>query len=131
MLAAHIQTKLVGFIQHIADKKFNESIVLLKEKNILPAICGRVCPQEIQCEGLCIVGKRGEPVAIGNLERFVADWERENGTGDLPPTLQTAEVSGTLPRVSLADAVTRFERDMIADARDELRREFGDDTLRV
>jgi glutamate synthase (NADPH/NADH) small chain len=44
-----------------------------------------VCPQEIQCEGLCIVGKKGEPVAIGNLERFVADWERENGTGALPP----------------------------------------------
>jgi glutamate synthase (NADPH/NADH) small chain len=44
-----------------------------------------VCPQEIQCEGVCIVGKKGEPVAVGNLERFAADWERENGTGELPP----------------------------------------------
>ena len=49
-------------------------------------MCGRVCPQEIQCEGVCIVGKKGDPVAIGNLERFAADWERENGTGALPPT---------------------------------------------
>ena len=55
------------------------------ERNALPAVCGRVCPQESQCEGNCIVGKRGEPVAIGNLERFVSDWERENGTGQLPP----------------------------------------------
>ncbi|MFN2356009.1 MAG: NAD(P)-binding protein, partial [Desulfopila sp.] len=54
-------------------------------KNALPAVCGRVCPQEVQCEGKCIVGKKGEPVAIGNLERFCADYEREHGTGELPP----------------------------------------------
>lgn len=49
----------------------------MKEDNLLPAICGRVCPQEEQCEIKCVVGKKNEPVAIGRLERFVADYERE------------------------------------------------------
>ena len=57
----------------------------LWSQNALPAVCGRVCPQEIQCEGKCILGRKGEPVAIGNLERFCADYEREHGTGELPP----------------------------------------------
>ena len=74
-----------GFIKLIKEGEFTRSIRKLWQKNSLPAVCGRVCPQEIQCEGLCIVGKKGEPVAIGHLERFAADWERENGTGELPP----------------------------------------------
>jgi glutamate synthase (NADPH/NADH) small chain len=74
-----------GFIRLIKEGEFTQSIRKLWEKNSLPAVCGRVCPQEIQCEGVCIVGKKGVPVAIGNLERFAADWERENGTGELPP----------------------------------------------
>ncbi|MGD2270497.1 MAG: NADPH-dependent glutamate synthase [Desulfobacterales bacterium] len=74
-----------GFIRHIKEGEFTKSIRKLWEMNSLPAICGRVCPQEIQCEGVCIVGKKGDPVAIGNLERFAADWERANGTGALPP----------------------------------------------
>jgi glutamate synthase (NADPH/NADH) small chain len=74
-----------GFIKLIKEGEFTQSIRKLWEMNSLPAVCGRVCPQEIQCEGLCIVGKKGDPVAIGNLERFAADWERENGTGALPP----------------------------------------------
>ena len=78
-----------GFIQLIKDGDFTKSIRHLWQKNSLPAVCGRVCPQEIQCEGLCIVGKKGEPVAIGNLERFAADWEREHGTGELPPTAES------------------------------------------
>ena len=81
-----VEIDIPGFIQLIKEEKFTESIRHIWQKNSLPAVCGRVCPQEIQCEGLCIVGKKGEPVAIGNLERFVADWERENGTGALPPT---------------------------------------------
>jgi glutamate synthase (NADPH/NADH) small chain len=81
-----VEIDIPGFIQLIKEEKFTESIRLVWQKNSLPAVCGRVCPQEIQCEGLCIVGKKDEPVAIGNLERFVADWERENGTGALPPT---------------------------------------------
>jgi glutamate synthase (NADPH/NADH) small chain len=74
-----------GFIRLIKEGEFTRSTRKLWEKNSLPAVCGRVCPQEIQCEGVCIVAKKSEPVAIGNLERFAADWERENGTGELPP----------------------------------------------
>lgn len=74
-----------GFIQHIKNGDFTKSIRHIWQQNSLPAVCGRVCPQEIQCEGLCILAKKGDPVAIGNLERFAADWERENGTGELPP----------------------------------------------
>jgi glutamate synthase (NADPH) small chain len=74
-----------GFIDLIAQGDMTGAIRNLWTKNALPAVCGRVCPQEIQCEGKCIVGKKGEPVAIGNLERFAADYEREFGTGELPP----------------------------------------------
>ena len=74
-----------AFIAHIKAGEFTKSIRKIWERNALPAVCGRVCPQEIQCEGLCILGKKEEPVAIGNLERFVADHEREYGKGDLPP----------------------------------------------
>ncbi|MBT8347413.1 MAG: NADPH-dependent glutamate synthase [Desulfofustis sp.] len=75
-----------GFIDLISQGDITGSIRNLWSKNALPAVCGRVCPQEIQCEGLCILGKKGDPVAIGNLERYAADWERSNGTGELPPT---------------------------------------------
>ena len=80
-----VSVDIPGFIGLVAKGDFTGAIRNIWSKNALPAVCGRVCPQEIQCEGKCIVGKRGEPVAIGNLERFVADWERENGTGELPP----------------------------------------------
>ncbi|MBA7691078.1 Glutamate synthase [NADPH] small chain [subsurface metagenome] len=65
-----------GFVLHIKEGRFDSALNLLWEKNNLPAICGRVCPQETRCETLCILGKKGEPVAIGRLERFVADWGR-------------------------------------------------------
>ncbi|SDP57030.1 NADPH-dependent glutamate synthase [Desulforhopalus singaporensis] len=74
-----------GFIEKITEGDFTGAIRNLWSKNALPAVCGRVCPQESQCEGRCIVGRKGQPVAIGNLERFCADYERENGTGELPP----------------------------------------------
>ncbi|MGD1987743.1 MAG: NADPH-dependent glutamate synthase [Desulfobacterales bacterium] len=80
-----VEVDIPGFIQLIKEEKFTESIRNIWSKNSLPAVCGRVCPQEIQCEGVCILAKKGDPVAIGNLERFAADWERENGTGELPP----------------------------------------------
>lgn len=80
-----VEVDIPGFINLITEGDFTGAIRDLWGKNALPAVCGRVCPQEIQCEGLCIVGKKGEPVAVGNLERFCADWERENGTGELPP----------------------------------------------
>ncbi len=81
-----VEVDIPGFINLISEGDFTGAIRNLWSKNALPAVCGRVCPQEIQCEGLCIVGKKGEPVAIGNLERFCADYEREYGTGELPPT---------------------------------------------
>jgi len=67
-----------GFIKLIKEGKITESISNIWGKNSLPAVCGRVCPQEMQCEGKCILGKKGDPVAIGNLERFAADYERKN-----------------------------------------------------
>ena len=74
-----------GFIDLLAQGDMSGAIRNLWGKNALPAVCGRVCPQEIQCEGKCIVGKKDMPVAIGNLERFCADYEREHGTGEMPP----------------------------------------------
>ncbi len=79
-----VEVNIPGFIKHVADGDFSAAIGVIWEKNALPAVCGRVCPQEIQCEGLCIVGKKDAPVAIGNLERFVADTERLQGSGELP-----------------------------------------------
>ena len=67
-----------AFISKIKEGNFLESFKILSESTSLPAVCGRVCPQESQCEGTCILGKKGEPVAIGKLERFVADWAIEN-----------------------------------------------------
>lgn len=81
-----VSVDIPGFINLIAEEKFTDAIRNLWGQNALPAVCGRVCPQEIQCEGKCILGKKGEAVAIGNLERFAADWERKSGTGVLPPT---------------------------------------------
>lgn len=68
-----------GFIRKIKEEDFSGAYDILSESNDLPAVCGRVCPQENQCEGKCIRGIKGEPVSIGNLERFVADWGRANG----------------------------------------------------
>ncbi len=79
-----VSVDIPGFIKCIAEGAFDKAIKKLWEKNSLPAVCGRVCPQEIQCEGLCVLGKKGEPVAIGNLERFAADFARTNGSGAMP-----------------------------------------------
>ncbi len=80
-----VEIDIPGFIKYIQEGDFTRAIRHIWQKNSLPAICGRVCPQEDQCEGLCILGKKGEPVAIGHLERFAADHERHYGTGQLPP----------------------------------------------
>lgn len=67
------------FIHLIAEHRFVDALLKLKEYTALPAVCGRVCPQESQCESRCILGKKGEPVAIGRLERFAADYARQHG----------------------------------------------------
>ena len=74
-----VDIDITAFIKFIKEKKFDESIRKLKEKNAFPAICGRVCPQEEQCQKFCVLGIRGQPIAIGRLERYAADWEREHG----------------------------------------------------
>ncbi|MGB9671764.1 MAG: NADPH-dependent glutamate synthase [Candidatus Bathyarchaeales archaeon] len=74
-----VEIEIPAFIKLLREGKFEESIKKIKEKNSLPAICGRVCPQEEQCQKFCVLGKVGDPVSIGRLERFVADWERAKG----------------------------------------------------
>ncbi len=74
-----VNIKIPDFIQLVKQGRFKEAAAKIKEDNFLPAICGRVCPQESQCEAKCVLGIKGEPVAIGRLERFVADWEYEHG----------------------------------------------------
>jgi len=73
-----VEIDIPGFIARIKERDYAGAIRVLRDKNSLPAVCGRVCPQEEQCEKLCILGKKGQPVAIGRLERFAADWERAN-----------------------------------------------------
>ncbi|MFM9413064.1 NADPH-dependent glutamate synthase [Peptococcus simiae] len=73
-----VSVTIPAFIEAVANDDLPLAVERLKEKTSLPAVCGRVCPQENQCEGECILGIKGEPVAIGRLERFVADWEAEN-----------------------------------------------------
>jgi glutamate synthase (NADPH/NADH) small chain len=110
-----------GFVKLIADGKFEEAADRILLVNALPAICGRVCPQETQCEAKCVLGKKGDPLAIGNLERFAADWKRERGTCPLPPapeqTGRRVAVVGSGPAgltcagelISRGHAVTVFE----------------------
>jgi len=83
-----VEINIPEFIKLVAEKNFSEAAKKIKATNSLPAVCGRVCPQEIQCESKCIVGKKGDPVSIGGLERFVADWERDKGKVEAPPRPQ-------------------------------------------
>ena len=77
--ACPVSVKIPQFIQQVAAGDFAAAASIIAEDSSLPAVCGRVCPQETQCEGSCILGVKGESVAIGKLERFVADWSRDNG----------------------------------------------------
>jgi len=79
-----VEIDIPGFIRYLAEGQFGQAIAKIKEKNSLPAICGRVCPQEDQCEMQCVLGKKGQPIAIGYLERFLADYEREKGIQEPP-----------------------------------------------
>ena len=74
-----------GFVKLVAASDFAGAARLIREKNALPAICGRVCPQDDQCEKVCLLGNKGEPLAVGALERFAADFERETDQVTLPP----------------------------------------------
>jgi glutamate synthase (NADPH/NADH) small chain len=74
-----VNIDIPAFIREVAAGEFTKAAAIIKEQNMLPAICGRVCPQEVQCEGECILGLKEKPVSIGELERFVADTERKSG----------------------------------------------------
>jgi glutamate synthase (NADPH/NADH) small chain len=76
-----VEVDIPVFIKHIKAKEYQMAIDVIKKKNNLPAICGRVCPQENQCEKYCVLGKKFAPVAIGRLERFAADWEFDGSIG--------------------------------------------------
>jgi len=116
-----VGVKIPEFIALIEDGKFAAAARKIKETNALPAVCGRVCPQEIQCEIKCVRGKKGESVAIGRLERFCADYERENKLVELPekrpPTGKKIAVVGSGPSgltlagdlIKLGHDVTIFE----------------------
>ena len=96
-----VEVDIPSFVKLIKEGKFIEAAWKVKEKNALPAVCGRVCPQEIQCESLCLLGKKGQPVAIGNLERFVADYEAGEGEIKVPekprPTGRKVAIIGSGP----------------------------------
>ncbi|MEN6394525.1 MAG: NADPH-dependent glutamate synthase [Anaerolineaceae bacterium] len=79
-----VEIDIPGFIQCIAKGDFEQGVKILKSKNSLPSVCGRVCPQEEQCEGGCVLRKKGGEIAIGRLERFLGDWESEQVTKNLP-----------------------------------------------
>ncbi|MBL7125028.1 MAG: NADPH-dependent glutamate synthase [Dehalococcoidales bacterium] len=118
-----VEVDIPGFINAIREGDMPEAVKLLKDKNSLPGICGRVCPQETQCEATCSLAKKDAPIAIGRLERFVADWERANmqSASSLPaqpaPSGKQVAVVGSGPAgltaaadlVKLGHSVTIFE----------------------
>ena len=79
MSGCPVSIDIPGFIKEVEEGNFEEAAKVIAKSSALPAVCGRVCPQESQCEGKCIRGIKGEPISIGKLERFVADWSREHG----------------------------------------------------
>ncbi len=115
-----VEVPIPEFIECIREKKYAEGISTIKSKNALPAVCGRVCPQEEQCQVKCVLGKIGEPVSIGRLERYLADWEHDHGF-QLPekakPTGKKVAIVGAGPAgltaaadlVKLGHEITMFE----------------------
>ena len=79
-----VSINIPAFVHEVKEGNFEKAYQIISESSALPAVCGRVCPQESQCEGVCIRGKKGEAVSIGKLERFVADWAKENGIKPAP-----------------------------------------------
>ncbi len=112
------------FILALREGKIEESARILKSKNALPAICGRVCPQETQCEEVCTLAKKGAPIAIGRLERYVADWELAQSAGSkpkpemAPPTGKRVAVVGSGPAglTAAADLAKRGHKVTIFEA---------------
>ena len=74
-----VGVKVREFVELVAQQDYKGAAAKMREDNVLPAVTGRVCPQEDQCEGACVMGKKFDPLAIGYLERFIADWEASFG----------------------------------------------------
>ncbi|MCK5261017.1 MAG: NADPH-dependent glutamate synthase [Thermoplasmatales archaeon] len=120
VIGCPVEIDIPGFIKHISEGDFDKAVEVLKTKTSLPAVCGRVCPYENQCEGECTLLKIGEPVAIGRLERFLADYEKNKGV-KIPkkgkPTGKKVAVVGSGPAgltcagdlAKMGHAVTVFE----------------------
>jgi glutamate synthase (NADPH/NADH) small chain len=116
-----VDIDIPGFIALMRQGDFIGAIHKIKEKNSLPAICGRVCPQEVQCEASCVLSKKGQPIAVGRLERFVADYEFQQGDIRVPktprPTGKKVAVIGAGPAgltaasdlIKMGHSVTVFE----------------------
>ncbi len=95
-----VSINIPAFIQEVKNRNFERAYEIISESSALPAVCGRVCPQESQCEGVCVRGIKGDAVAIGKLERFVADWARKNNIkpkSDAPKNGHKVAVIGSGP----------------------------------
>ena len=95
-----VEVAIPEFVEAVRSGDMAKAVRIMKDKNNLPAICGRVCPQEVQCESRCILGKKGEPVAIGRIERFVGDFELAKNTFEItrgPSTGKKVAVVGSGP----------------------------------
>ena len=113
-----VNINIPAFIKKIAEGKFVDALIKLKEQTALPAVCGRVCPQESQCEAGCILGKKGDPVAIGRLERFAADYARKHGGVPDPvkaaPTGKRVAVVGAGPAgITVAGEMARWGHEVV------------------
>ncbi len=106
-----VEINIPAFIKEIKEGNFMEASIILKDKNSLPAICGRVCPQENQCQIQCVLGKMGDPVAIGRLERFAADYERMKGV--TVPSKQKSSLKGKVAIVGSGPAGLTAAADLV------------------
>jgi glutamate synthase (NADPH/NADH) small chain len=118
MKGCPVEVQIPEFLALIAEGQHWESILKIKETNTLPAVCGRVCPQESQCELYCIVGKKGDPVSIGRLERFAADFERKSDKVAKPeiasPTGKKVAVVGSGPAgLTVAGDLARLGHEVV------------------
>ena len=104
-----VEIDIPGFIKHVAEGDFEAAYNVIAQSSALPAVCGRVCPQELQCEGKCVRGIKGEAVGIGRLERFVADWYRNNvHTKPAAPAIPTSSRLTHTGAAATSAGATRF-----------------------
>jgi glutamate synthase (NADPH/NADH) small chain len=118
ILGCPVNIDIPSFVSLIAEGKFMEALLKLKEQNALPAVCGRVCPQETQCEAKCVLGIKGEPLAIGRLERFAADYAQTHGGVADPakpePTGKKIAVVGAGPAgITVAGDLARWGHEVV------------------